>query len=595
MVSALGFLLLGQYPGASPFPNEWKSALNQINSTEARGIATYLAGPEFNGRETGSVGHAKAARWAANWMQKNGILPGASDGTYFQPFVLDRSVLDIAKTRLTFPGGDLRIGVDVSLVANLETKVTRPIAFVRLAADDEGSKLDKRFLRDRIVIVRSDGTPAQRASFVSALSQQPPAERPFAVFSVVTTPLNRPANPSVRVRGLLAPGTSVVSGAQISPAAADRIAQAASVLSFVGNAKPETGLTVSFADATLDLKLKALDSTPTLNVVGRIDGSDPKLKSEAVVIGAHLDHLGVSNGRTYWGADDNASGSTAALLAGRALASGRGRLKRTVLIGLWSAEERGLLGSRAFVGSPTIPTKDIVAYLNMDMVGRDANHAPLRDRASDNWNAITLGSAKITSSDLFDRMAAANRSIGLVLRTDKEDRTMRSDTGSFAAVGIPVAKLWSGEHEDYHKPTDTPEKLNGTKIANVARWVTLCAADLSVGTRPTFVRDGRLLRGRIEGPKLPELTPDTTLTVELLEDGKVLDRTVQPRPGTFPLLFGLAYVLAKTVAERRYSVQLSLSRPGGRRLYKRVEPLLRNPDGSLAVVTVRLSPTDQVP
>ncbi len=106
------------------------------------------------------------------------------------------------------------------------------------------------------------------------------------------------------------------------------------------------------------------------NVVGYIEGSDPKLKDEVVVVGAHLDHLGRRGDYIYNGADDNGSGSVGVMALARAFAANPGKPKRTVVFALWTGEEKGLLGSRYYVMNPPFPMDKTVAYLNMDMISR---------------------------------------------------------------------------------------------------------------------------------------------------------------------------------------------------------------------------------
>ena len=115
------------------------------------------------------------------------------------------------------------------------------------------------------------------------------------------------------------------------------------------------------------------------NVLGKIEGTDPTLKNQYVVLGGHMDHLGVNNGVVMNGADDNASGTAVAMEVGRLLAANKVPLKRTVIIGLWCGEEQGLLGSNFWVKTPTdgVSMDRVVTYFNMDMVGLgDAIGAP---------------------------------------------------------------------------------------------------------------------------------------------------------------------------------------------------------------------------
>ncbi|HVZ41625.1 MAG TPA: M28 family peptidase [Candidatus Kapabacteria bacterium] len=202
------------------------------------------------------------------------------------------------------------------------------------------------------------------------------------------------------------------------------------------------------------------------NVVGMVRGAT--LPDEYVVIGAHYDHIGHGRhgdiaGRSlrdtiFNGADDNASGTAAMLLAAEAFASLRNdqRPARSLLFIAFSGEEKGLFGSRAYVERPSVPNRDIAAMINLDMVGRNR---PNR-----------LSVAGTTRSTLLDEMLAqANRDEPMDLVFDLERMFPRSDQASFAARGVPALFFSSGLHPDYHRPSDEPGKINVAKVAHVAR------------------------------------------------------------------------------------------------------------------------------
>ena len=326
---------------------------------------------------------------------------------------------------------------------------------------------------------------------------------------------------------------------------------------------------VEFGEITLRAKVSRTKWYSTMNVVGKIPGSDPRLSREALVIGAHLDHMGVERGATYWGADDNASGSSAALMIGRALAANPIKPKRTVIIALWSSEERGLFGSQMYAGRPSVPMEDTVAYFNMDMVGRDADFAPFGDKPEDNRNAIYIGSAEFSSPELYKFLKETNRYVGLNLRDDKNDRTRRSDTGSFYDKGVPVLKAFTGEHKDYHKPTDTPDKLNYPKMARVARWLYLSAAELaSANWRPSFDANAKMIVGKAEIDGRANLSADCVFYATLIEsnvDGSspmVIDRTSQVQPGQAPISFALKYHTTRIDPHKLYVIRASIMQNG---------------------------------
>lgn len=207
------------------------------------------------------------------------------------------------------------------------------------------------------------------------------------------------------------------------------------------------------------------------NVIGVLEGSDPELKKQYVVIGAHYDHLGRRNGSIYPGADDNASGSAALIEVARAFTLGE-HPKRSLLFIAFDGEEIGLLGSRQFVKSPTVKDEAIVAMLNMDMVSRGPD--------GDLWlSGISESSAMKAAVEA----AAPLAELTLHFEHDREWR-QSSDHGPFADAGIPFLYFGVPDHEDYHKPTDTADKVNATLLQRAARVVYLTAKTVGNADSP---------------------------------------------------------------------------------------------------------------
>jgi Zn-dependent M28 family amino/carboxypeptidase len=198
------------------------------------------------------------------------------------------------------------------------------------------------------------------------------------------------------------------------------------------------------------------------NVCGFWRGSDPDLADEVIVISAHYDHVGIRNGEIHNGADDNGSGTTGLLALSEALTT-YGKLRRSVLVMWVSGEEKGLWGSKAWTLNPWLPEGcRAVANINIDMVGRnDADKlmvTPTRNHEA--YNGLTK---------LAERLAPLE---GFPALGDADDYYQRSDHYNFKKnLDIPVAFLFSDLHEDYHKPTDTPDKIDCDKIRRVARLV----------------------------------------------------------------------------------------------------------------------------
>ena len=205
-------------------------------------------------------------------------------------------------------------------------------------------------------------------------------------------------------------------------------------------------------------------SPASQNVVAFIEGSEHP--EEIIIVSGHLDHLGTSAEATYYGADDNASGTAALMEMAQAFAiakkEGHGP-KRSILFLHLTAEESGLLGSNFYVKHPVYALENTVVNLNIDMIGRvDQVYKEKQDE-----NYIYVIGADRLSTELHYISEAANTwftNLKLDYRYNEEDDSnryyYRSDHYNFAYQGIPVIFYFNGEHEDYHKPTDTPDKIN---------------------------------------------------------------------------------------------------------------------------------------
>ena len=232
------------------------------------------------------------------------------------------------------------------------------------------------------------------------------------------------------------------------------------------------------ANLTVEVTRRAV---PAYNVIGVIEGNDPKLKHEYIVIGAHYDHLGRGGhdgsvarnpNDIHYGADDNASGTAGLLEVARILTAQQRQLRRSIVLMAFSAEESGLIGSKAWTSNPLLPLADNVAMLNMDMIGR------LKD------NKLSLGG--VGTSPEF-RKLVENLNQGFTLQLS-EDGFGPSDHSSFYAKQIPVLFFFTGTHEDYHKPSDTADKLNYDGQAKVVGLVIELALALDRNdARPTYV------------------------------------------------------------------------------------------------------------
>ena len=246
----------------------------------------------------------------------------------------------------------------------------------------------------------------------------------------------------------------------------------------------------------IDAKYQVVRTQYTHNVVGIIEGLDPKLKDTYVAFGAHYDHVGyfegdptqpanatrgirppgrvtegAANDRVWNGADDDGSGTVT--IMGMAKAFATGSKPRRSLIFVWhSGEEKGLWGSRYFADYPTVPMDKVVAQINMDMVGRN------RDNKSEEANTVYIVGSDRISTEFHNMTVDANGALAKPLKldyemndpTDLEQVYYRSDHYSYAAKGIPIVFLTTGLHQDYHANTDSVEKINFEKMARIGQY-----------------------------------------------------------------------------------------------------------------------------
>ena len=249
----------------------------------------------------------------------------------------------------------------------------------------------------------------------------------------------------------------------LSRAAADRLLTSSGLsLSLLEKSTPDGKALTGPMTLSTDI---VRSEVPAYNVIGILEGSDPVLKKEYVVIGAHYDHLGRGgegsgslaprSGDIHYGADDNASGTAGVLELARVFSAQNPRLKRSVIFMAFGGEEEGLLGSNYYVNHPLIPLASTVAMINMDMIGR------MKDRR------LVVGGVG-TATEWREILAAGTENFQLTLN---EDGFGPSDHSSFYGKQIPVLFFWTGTHNDYHKPSDTFEKINYDDEAGILRMV----------------------------------------------------------------------------------------------------------------------------
>jgi aminopeptidase YwaD len=351
------------------------------------------------------------------------------------------------------------------------------------------------------------------------------------------------------------------------------------------------------------------------NVVGILDGSDPTLKNETIVIGAHYDHLGrggegslaPKEGDIHHGADDNASGTAGLLELARIFAEQYPRPRRTIVFIAFSGEEEGLLGSNYYVNNPILPLANTVAMINMDMIGRmkDGKLIIGGVGTSQEWRAVVdsanlgftpyvIGTVPPGSADAVQAVmgthaanTGGNNNKPQFLLTLNEDGYGPSDHSSFYAKQVPVLFLWTGTHEDYHKPSDTADKINYTDEARILGLVARIVSNVAANNkRPVYTvakseSTGRSMGFRVYLGTIPNYADasDGLLLDGVRDDSpaaragiKAGDKIVKLAGREVHNVYDYTYALGEMKAGQEYEVELLR---GGERLKLKITPAAR--------------------
>ncbi|HVK39669.1 MAG TPA: M28 family peptidase [Candidatus Kapabacteria bacterium] len=479
--------------GVRPAP---AAAEATITAGSSRDLVEELASDAMAGRATPSPGLDSAAAFIVRQFERAGLEP--VEGSWYHGFDLSREDLDsgnaVAIDQRRFELKADFIPFDFSRSGVAQGSVV--FAGYGIAMPDSGyNDYDGIDVRGRVVLVvagepkrfQAAGFSLRTSWFATSRQKMLTAARLGAVgILIVPNPtvsrLMRPGGfpwpalyPSMPREGRLKlrlddsiqsiPAVSV--GASVARALLGPVENLVGVLDAIDSTGRPRSRELG-RHALVDVRI-ARTLVPARNVMGMLRGRE--LPEEYVVLGAHYDHVGTRSSEEalthaggapedtiFNGADDNASGTSAVILAARAFASlaPEDQPSRSILFVAFTAEELGLFGSRAFVANPPVETRQMVAMLNMDMVGRNA------------IDTISVGGLS-RSPDLAAILAAANEPEPFVLLDDIEQDFYRSDQAPFARAGIPVLFFHSGEHSDYHKVGDNPDRLDNAKVAKVAR------------------------------------------------------------------------------------------------------------------------------
>jgi hypothetical protein len=462
-------------------------AASSITAADMQRHLYIIAGAEMEGRDTHSPGLEKAAQYIEQHFKTLGLTPG-NNGSYRQYYPLFRD--SMTKAGITINGNALKLGNDFfPLPSNYNAGMRfSELVYAGYGIVDGDIRNDYKDLNvaGKLVLI-AEGTPSDYKpksggnafSAPSSTNGKLNAALNKGAAAVFIIGNNFPRKVSANggnwsMNGYKA--SQAVFGFQVSPAvAADLLQTEEKTLSNKIKAG-EIAIRTYKASISLDYE-KQIQETQTSNVLAVLEGTDKK--DEYVVLTAHYDHVGKrADGTIYYGADDDGSGTTGILELAEAFAlakkEGKGP-RRSIIFMTVSGEEKGLWGSRYYSEHPVFPLEKTTVDLNIDMIGRIGTEY-LKDKDSVNYVYI-IGDDKL-STDLAPITESVNKTYSNMKLdrkyNDPKDPNRfyyRSDHYNFADKGVPIIFYFNGVHADYHKPTDTPDKIHYPLMAKRAQLV----------------------------------------------------------------------------------------------------------------------------
>jgi len=498
VIQVLGYCLLNTNMALAQEVGNSAEYSHTITPSDLYKHLSILASDGYEGRETARAGQKKAAKYIKNHFSDLGLKPYAEDGTYLQSFPV--RVTHPEGVSVKVAGNELELFTDYYnyFNGNNGTYSADEILYLGYGIK-EGTYNDygKTNVKDRIVIV-SHGEPKYKGGYWISGGDNPTswtydwrkkveeAEKQGAKALIVIDPSlkrsvgqRKPAMVREQFQlvneGIEQPGIPVI---YMSRAEADRLLVRAGYKKSTSWLEKKIGKKKKPINVNLKVSVeininRKTENLTSENVLGYLEGTDKK--EEVVVISAHYDHLGKKGDDIYNGADDDGSGTVSLLEVAEAFAIARDSghaPRRSILFLSVSGEEKGLYGSEYYTDNPTVLLKNTVADLNIDMVGRtDIDHK------DDSMYVYVIGADKL-SMDLHrinEKMNSTHTNLNLDYKYNNENDPnrfyYRSDHYNFAKNGIPVIFYFTGVHKDYHKPTDTVDKIMFGKTSTIAQLV----------------------------------------------------------------------------------------------------------------------------
>ncbi|SHF93873.1 Zn-dependent amino-or carboxypeptidase, M28 family [Fodinibius roseus] len=496
---------------------------DEITTDFLRQHLTVFASDSMEGRETAMPGQKKAARYLANQYREMNMQPAGESRSYFQKFKLTATQRDSIVFKIFAMNEDQKQPASRSVSSRNATgdfirafggtdSLSGQIVFAGFGVNDpsrglhhlKGMDLQGKWVmvfQDIPHIIDGDTlvdpSIGARARFSSIFSQG--AEGMLLISDMAgeefrssaaqkQSDFGKPTNMRLAYRDDSVPSQEFSNGYNVvSPTMATRLLRLENPASLTGLREKIIQNITDFTPRPLDYGLSQIPyerevSLETKNVLAYLEGADPQLKDEVVVVTSHYDHVGIgqpdsTGDRIYNGADDDGSGTVAMLNmahAFREAARNGVSPRRSILFLNVTGEEKGLLGSRYYSDHPVFPIEKTVANLNMDMIGRiDEEH---QQKGVENY-AYIIGS-ELISSELDSLIKAANRRSGQITLNKKYNDLKdpnqfyrRSDHWNFGRLGVPFAFFFTGVHEDYHRPSDEVHKIRFEKMAGIVRTI----------------------------------------------------------------------------------------------------------------------------
>jgi hypothetical protein len=461
----------------------------------------FLASEELGGRYTLAPNFVVSARYLAAHLKGYGFHGAGTNGDFLQFFDVASTKSDAARTSLSYTVNGQTFNYkygDFLTSGNSDTDVQGQVVFVGYGISSPSQKHDDYAgldVKGKIVLIAYGVPEGVDSSKLGDQERGQKAARAHGAAGILAVPTQRIANlfkdrdfrerSGERESIRLARGDDDESlpAVALGPDLAEKILapMALDLKTLYETEKAHGQLKPRALDTSAHIVL-AVQRTKmvTQNVVGILDGTDPELKKEYVVFSAHYDHLKTNaKGQIYPGADDDGSGTTAVLAIAHAMSLNRP--KRSVLVIFHAGEELGLLGSEYNTDvAPVVPLDKMVVDLNIDMIGRSKPKGDTEkadEHLTDSNTVYLVGSNRISQElhKLSEETNADYQKLNLsYYYNDPENPERiyyRSDHWNYAKHGVPIIFYFDGVHVDYHRTTDTVDKIDFTKLANITRLV----------------------------------------------------------------------------------------------------------------------------